>query len=304
MPNLFAVQKYEVDLVRATELMRVNSMKSKFPKMRIIPIDQICQHEMEDATRTRRLKERILADGHLKNPVVVSKIEKDSQRYVLLDGLHRVEALRDIDSKDVVTQVVDYFNENIKICSWWQLISGPTAREVLKTIESISSLELEDVSDSDLGALKHRNEAIACLILKNKQAFIIKGEKVRGLERKASILANMIDSLHMSFEMHRVMDTEARIVFREQKNATAMLSFPVFEKDEIVRLAIGKSKLPAGITRHIIPWRALGLSVKLELLRDEVPVRKKNELLNRIVEERSEQGSIRFYPEPVVVFDD
>ncbi|HZI88948.1 MAG TPA: hypothetical protein VFD83_00685, partial [Candidatus Polarisedimenticolia bacterium] len=61
----------------------------------------------------------------------------------------------------------------------------------------------------------------------------------------------------------------------------------------------------AGITRHVIPWRALRVNLSIELLADpNRPIEEKNRWLSAWMEERTLQKNIRFYEESTVLFDE
>jgi hypothetical protein len=87
--------------------------------------------------------------------------------------------------------------------------------------------------------------------------------------------------------------------------ATALIVFPHFDPAEILELAATGARLPAGITRHLIAWRALRVNIPLELLADRERSREeKDGWVRRWIRERMERHQVRFYEESTVVFDD
>jgi hypothetical protein len=81
--------------------------------------------------------------------------------------------------------------------------------------------------------------------------------------------------------------------------------FPHFAPDEVVELATNGARLPAGITRHLIRWRALRVNVPIERMADaKTPIEAKNEWLFTWLNERFEDRQVRFYEEPTVLFDE
>ena len=96
--------------------------------------------------------------------------------------------------------------------------------------------------------------------------------------------------------------SEARARFQD---VTALVVFPRFHPDEIIEIATSGARLPAGITRHVIPWRALRVNIALDLLADSSkPIEEKNRWLRAWIEERTVQKNIRFYEESTVLFDE
>ncbi len=84
----------------------------------------------------------------------------------------------------------------------------------------------------------------------------------------------------------------------------ALVSFSHLSLDEVTAAAEGGDRLPAGITRFVIPGRVLRLGVPLRLLADDIPLDEKQAELDRLVEDRARNGRIRHYTEPVFVLDE
>jgi len=81
--------------------------------------------------------------------------------------------------------------------------------------------------------------------------------------------------------------------------------FPHFEPAEVLELAGGGSLLPAGITRHLIRWRALRVNVPIDVMADGARnLEQKNDWLHRWLEDRWAQRQVRFYEESTVLFDE
>ena len=81
--------------------------------------------------------------------------------------------------------------------------------------------------------------------------------------------------------------------------------FPRFDPSEVIELASAGEHLPAGITRHVIQWRALRVNIPLALCEDrERSIEDKNAWLQGWLAERWSQGNVRFYEEPTVMFDE
>jgi len=79
-------------------------------QIRFVPIGKLKCHEAVSKKRVSELIEDIKFHGLLINPVVVSK-----QSYVVLDGHHRVAALKRIGACKVPVFFVDYFSNNVKV---------------------------------------------------------------------------------------------------------------------------------------------------------------------------------------------
>ena len=91
----------------------------------------------------------------------------------------------------------------------------------------------------------------------------------------------------------------------EHPEVTALVVFPHFEPAEVMELATSGERLPAGITRHLIRWRALRLNIPLDRLADTKPsLEEKNRWLSEWLQDKWTQRQVRFYEEPTVLFDE
>lgn len=79
-------------------------------KVLLVEIDKLRIHEKVDKSRVDELAGRIKNDGFLRNPVVV-----DSKTLVVLDGHHRLSALRRLNLKKIPVMLVDYLNGEVKV---------------------------------------------------------------------------------------------------------------------------------------------------------------------------------------------
>jgi len=76
----------------------------------LIAIGKLRSHEAVSSKRVRELVERIRKDGCLKNPVVA-----DQETLVVLDGHHRVAALKRLGVKKAPVSLVDYKNGEVRV---------------------------------------------------------------------------------------------------------------------------------------------------------------------------------------------
>ncbi|MEM1507016.1 MAG: ParB N-terminal domain-containing protein [Candidatus Bathyarchaeia archaeon] len=78
----------------------------------IVEISSLKPHERTDSFRVKALKDEIWLDGVLKKPIVV-----DEKTNVIIDGHHRVEALRLLGYTKVPVCYVDYMCDKIGLKS-------------------------------------------------------------------------------------------------------------------------------------------------------------------------------------------
>lgn len=79
-------------------------------KVRLTEINKLKCHEMVCLKRLKQVKDDLSVKGYIKNPIVV-----DQKYNIILDGHHRVEALRQLGVIKVPAYFVNYQNNNIKV---------------------------------------------------------------------------------------------------------------------------------------------------------------------------------------------
>jgi hypothetical protein len=84
----------------------------------------------------------------------------------------------------------------------------------------------------------------------------------------------------------------------------AVAVFPSLTKQDIVEIAGSEARLPTGITRHLIPGRALRVNVPLDVLSRDEDLAGKNRWLADLVRRRLLDHSVRYYPEGAFLFDE
>ena len=82
-------------------------------QLALLPINALKPHEMVIEERVRRLIEDLLRTWILRRPILV-----DDSTYIVLDGHHRLEALRRIGARRIVAVLIDYDSEQVEVSSW------------------------------------------------------------------------------------------------------------------------------------------------------------------------------------------
>jgi len=83
-----------------------------------------------------------------------------------------------------------------------------------------------------------------------------------------------------------------------------MVVFPHYSVEQVLLAARSNQRLPAGVTRFIVPGRVLHLDVDLEWLGSDLSLAEKNRELHEQLQARHHRGEIRYYREPVYLLDE
>jgi L-serine kinase (ATP) / ParB family transcriptional regulator, heme-responsive regulator len=241
----------------------------------LVDLGCLILHEAHDEDRLISLRERIQAECEQRNPVIVSPHE---DRYLVLDGAHRVRALGELGSRFALVQVVQ---PPEKAEGWGHLLNGVGRAELdnIKGIEVSSDVPLAEVVTAGgetllLSAKEHglRGQVRALWALRS---FYPRGVVVRRVE---------------PYGTARISGGEALIRYRS------------FTPAELAEIVDSGTVLPAGITRFRIQERVLGVRYPLDRMMDG-DLRTRNAELREFVERRWAENRVRYYGEPVVLFE-
>ena len=241
----------------------------------LVDLGCLILHEAHDEDRLISLRQRIEAECVQRNPVIVSPHE---DRYLVLDGAHRVRALGELGSRFALVQVVQ---PPEKAEGWGHLLNGVGRAELdnIKGIEVSGDVPLAEVVTAGgetllLSAKEHglRGQVRALWALRS---FYPRGVVVRRVE---------------PYGTARISGGEALIRYRS------------FTPAELAEIVDSGTVLPAGITRFRIQERVLGVRYPLDRMMDG-DLRTRNAELREFVERRWAENRVRYYGEPVVLFE-
>ncbi len=275
--------------------------RERMPVLRFVPVEDLIPHEQADQVRTGPLVQRLQTEGILKNPPVVAPIPGDP-RYVVLDGANRVEAARRLGLPHLVVQVVDYEDPRLRVEAWTHVISGESPEHFFATVREIEGIALEPSEYLHARAELARRQALACLICPRGDIYLVRAEG--DLYRRTALLNLLVDIYKSRFRFYRATTDQLEQILPDYEQVIAVVVFPRYEPAEIIELARNGARLPAGITRHIIPYRALRINIPLEILAAPLSLEEKNAWLMEWFRRKLAGREIRIYEESVVIFDE
>ena len=240
----------------------------------LVEIDELLLHEATISGSLDGLMEEIERSGILRSPVIVGR-----ESLVVLDGMHRMEALRKLGCRFMCVCLVDYASPGIKVDRWCRVISSPIPIE-----DFISRF-------GELGVITRAGgspDGGASLLLMLEEGFYemaANGEGiVSGFATVTSIESWLRQNGHViSYETER---DAAKML--ERREVGFVLCPPTIEKHHVLETAQSGRVFPPKATRHIVPARPFGVDVPLELLRDTViSVEEANRRLSKMLEAKS-----------------
>jgi hypothetical protein len=269
--------------------------------LRVVPTREIHLHEEYDAARVGALASAMRRDRVITNPPIVASVP-GRKAFALLDGANRVMAARSLGFPHFLVQVVDYDDPAIVLSKWDHLVRNFSDEEFFAALERIHGLvrrpaSLADARDT-LAArgtfcyVHHaRRGTVALSPASRTESEVRLLRAITGIYKDRGSIVRMLLSGSVPEEIG---DPSA-----------LLLMFPTFTKEDIVRSALSRNeKLPTGISRHVIPNRALRVNLPLALLRSSKSIAAKNRALEAHVAERARRNAIRHYTEATFIYDE
>ena len=258
--------------------------------LKLIPIGELIPHEETVPYLADRLSHKLLRDGVQRDPIIV-----DERTRIVLDGMHRLAALKRIGAKSVVSSLVDYASEDVLLFRWYRFVEEPE--------ESVVSAALKELGTTEEIPFSWDEAA-----LRSGLTLTYRGRAYSG--RKGESLESLMGATR-SFD-RVVTELGGKVGYVDESAATpellsgrymALLT-PRLRKEDVVDAASRGGLFPPKTTLHVLPVRPMGINYPIEDLR------RQNDILERMLSTRTrrrmEPPSFyrgRLYREPVVVLE-
>ena len=253
-------------------------------------------HEETVAADLKTLVEALRANPVLRHPIIA-----DRRTGIVLDGTHRLAAIKQLRCNFIPSALVDYDDPQITIEKWFRQFSGSNVRNLEKDLRRLGPKEVTHDECED-GLSKRRWYATVedtrfCL------AFPVRSQNPYEMARDSH-------NIEMAARKHGV-----SIAYQDNKDTKSgdseslIMSTIKVEKKEVVE-TVKKAKLfPPKSTRHLVPSRPLGGGVPIDWLRgsdfSEAQSRYQEYIQSRKVKRLPEGSRIgsRRYLEEVFLFE-
>ena len=254
-------------------------------------------HEETIEEELLSLSRSISRDKVLRHPLVA-----DFKTGVVLDGNHRLVALKQMNCRLAPVALVDYRNPEIMIERWYRVVR---------------SAKLDDLQVRLQGHglnMRYEDPATAAELLNRRRVAAVIEDQARSLVF-SSQSQEPLDCFRTSFSVETFLrQTGLSVSYLDKRpeiipEDTLILSTIKLEKEEVVAVASSGRLYPPKSTRHLIPSRPLGIRVPIEWLaiyKPEIAQAKLMDHLGKMRLRRAEKGSIvgsRKYEEEVFVFE-
>jgi len=271
------------------------------PNLRMLSTKKLVPHEDSDPRRVSRLVERLVEEGCLKNPPIVAPVPEKDQ-YIILDGANRVTAFWELDISHIVAQVVSYADPGVILDTWYHVVSGLDENQFEEYLNEVEGLQLRECTLEEARASLTTNYAAAYIICDAGVRMVVSPE------------GKLLPDIHLMNKVVGAYKGRANIfrasndIWEKQvpyyPNITALVVFPKYTPKDLIMVATNGYRVPSGVTRHIIPNRALHINIPLDVLKANWEQSAKDEWLQNWLMERMSANAIRYYSESTFLFDE
>jgi hypothetical protein len=271
------------------------------PNLRMVPTGSLIPHEDFDPQRVEILVQRIRQEDRLKNPPITAAIP-ETDLFVILDGTNRAQAFAQLKIPHIVAQVVSYGDTGVILDTWNHIVAGMDPTEFERSLSEIAGLRLYP------STLEEAREA---LVMEQATAFIVSERGVHKVcsasgchRRDLNLLNDIVRAYRGKASVYPASNDSWERQAPYYPDITALVIFPRISPSDILASTRQGEKLPYGVTRHVIPNRALNINIPLSILSAGWGFRRKEEWLQNWLMERMAASAIRFYAESTFSFDD
>ena len=286
-------------------------MREIFDRLQVVPIADVLVHEGVVERQVDRIADYVQHDGVMKNPIVVAEVEDEGNhkgRYIVLDGMHRVQAMSRLGCRDILVFVSDYWSSQIRLSSWDALLLDPVdLPAVLKELFPDGQIKVSSARTQGQARERVYGRDIA-------MAFAEPNGKVTGIRvahgdgTSLSRIVEVLTQIESKFD-----ELGTRIVYMPSSKSeidhgaqqgTTLFMRPLFSKQEVLQRTLAGKLFPRKSTRFLVPERPLRVDFHLTVLQADLDLATKNQLLDAHLHWCWENNKVRYYPEPVFVFGD
>jgi hypothetical protein len=274
------------------------------PNLVLVPADSVRFHERSERARTMRLVERLRAEKKLRNPPIVAKTAGGD--HVLLDGANRTSALRELGFSHLPVQIIDYGDPEVRLKGWHHLLIEGRALDLRAAYAKLPNVVVREIPCDELTSHLELRRVFAVLVDESATCFglfPLSGE-IR-LHAWIAVLHAVVAAYEGRTRLERIKLADyANLpdVFRSVDHQLVLV--PTLSKVELLQLVEDGVLIPTGLTRHLIPGRALGLDLDLAFLTELASTNDKMRHFQRIIDDLEMKGRIRFYEESAFIMNE
>lgn len=270
-------------------------------RLRFVQTDAVLLHEESDPARVARLTSLVLADGFLRNPPIAAPLANG--KWVVLDGATRTTMLRNLGAAHMLIQSVEYAEPHVTLEAWYHVLPSTAAIQAERFAGEHSADIVQVPSVQEARKLLDARKGIAAIVHEGGHCSVFSLPSV-SYGSAFGVLRALVSVYGGAGEIYRIVHDDLVDIVRQAERCPEVVMFPAFTPQEIRQAATEQDVLPAGITRHLISGRSLNLNIEMPIVMSSDPLEHKNSWLANWLTTKILEKKVRYYHEPVFVFDD
>ncbi|RLE64402.1 MAG: hypothetical protein DRJ47_07810 [Thermoprotei archaeon] len=250
----------------------------------VVEISKLSLHEETVSSALRRLVSLFKKSRFLAHPVIV-----DQNSLVVLDGMHRVTALKELGYKYIVAALVDYLHPSIKVYNWYRTFtslgkSGETIYLRLKaTFRDVEYHDPKVDREYIVNGVKNGEYSLGLLFADGSSITVDSSGSIINDYRLVSLFDHLIQDLGASIGYYA---EEEALEALHKGSVEAVEVTPPLKKKDIIDVAVSGKVFPPKTTRHVIPVRPLYINYPLKYLKNSVSRDVARKILGKMLSSR------------------
>jgi hypothetical protein len=240
-------------------------------EIEILNIDQVHIHEEIVPELLKKLIEDIKSRKVVKDPLLMDKKTK-----VILDGMHRVAALKKMGYRYLPVCGINYRSPKVRVGCWYRTIEGKNW-EKFPEILKLLGLRGERTTIRRAKRELDNRRAVAAL-WRPGSCLLIRAERNDIHESYGWIKRIELALKKEKFKLRYEREREAAVLVSKE---VAVLFVPCAKKSEVIEAALSGRVFAHKTTRHVVEGRPLNVRVPLSWLKGDRPLKEINLALYR-----------------------
>ncbi|MHA1860485.1 MAG: hypothetical protein ACTSVF_05260 [Candidatus Asgardarchaeia archaeon] len=237
-------------------------------KIGVLSIGNVFPHEEVIEDSLKKLIRSIKRSKVLLHPIIV-----DEQSGVILDGMHRYYAFKEMGFDYIGTCLIDYRSPYVAVKNWYRSLSLQHSADRLSSMisRSFKFVEVEEVDYDDFPRVLEQSETVAVLLYKSEgrlSTLQIKSKCRQSLLKKYDTIKEIERFLKDKFDCKVSYYSErSAIDLLKEGKIRYVLATPKIKKDDVIKCALNGEVFAAKSTRHVIPVRPLFVNFPLKIFK-------------------------------------
>ena len=202
----------------------------------------------------------------------------------------------------IVAQLVDYHAPDVILDTWYHVVAGMEIVEFEAALTQVCLMTLEASSLEEARRSLENEESAAYIVCESGVRKVLPSSACP--PRDMHLLGGLVGAYKGKADIFRASNDVWELQKPYYPRITALVIFPRLRPVDILAAAQNGYKIPSGITRHVIPARALNINIPIGILMTDWSQERKSEWLNNWLMERMAANAIRYYAETTFSYNE